>query len=368
VNAARRLAALVRESLATARSQPVASLVTLVMVAGMCSTVLLTTGRTVGAEQAILGSIDSAGTRSIVVRADAEAGLSPSVLENLKNIEGIEWSAAFGPATDAVNAAIPGGAKVPVRRIWSDFLATLPVPDSGEFARSAWASQDALDSLGLSAPSGGLIGTSGEDFSVQGQLNTPSYLAFLEPLVVVPSDGSTESARVSVLIVIATRPDLVGPVADALKSLLAVDDPSKLTVTTSEGLASLRAVVEGTLGSYGRNLILIVFSMTSVLVAAILYGLVMLRRKDFGRRRALGASQRLIVALLLVQVGALAFFGSVVGSSVAAAALAISGDPLPRPDFFAAVGVLAVFVSTLAAVLPALAAARRDPLKELRVP
>ena len=62
--------AVVREALATSWAQPVASVVTIVMVAGMCATVLLTTGRTVGAEQAVISSIDSAGTRSIIVRAE----------------------------------------------------------------------------------------------------------------------------------------------------------------------------------------------------------------------------------------------------------------------------------------------------------
>lgn len=41
--------AVVREALASARSQPVASVMSIVMVVGMCATVLLTTGRTVGA-------------------------------------------------------------------------------------------------------------------------------------------------------------------------------------------------------------------------------------------------------------------------------------------------------------------------------
>ena len=60
---------LIREAIATARSQPVASALTVFMVAGMILAVMLTTGRTVGAEQEVLGSIDSAGTRSITIRA-----------------------------------------------------------------------------------------------------------------------------------------------------------------------------------------------------------------------------------------------------------------------------------------------------------
>ena len=173
---------------------------------------------------------------------------------------------------------------------------------------------------------------------------------------------------VSVLVIIADRPDLVAPVAEAVRSVLVVTDPAKITLTTSENLAALRGLVEGQLDSFGRSLVIVVFALTGVLVAAILYGLVMLRRKDFGRRRALGASQALIIALLLTQTGVLALVGATIGSVAASIGLMASGDPLPGWDFVGAVAILSTTNGVIAALLPALAAARRDPLKELRVP
>ncbi len=41
---------------------------------------------------------------------------------------------------------------------------------------------------------------------------------------------------------------------------------------------------------------------------------------------------------------------------------------LPGPDFFAAVGVLTLVAALAGALLPAVFAARREPLKELRTP
>jgi putative ABC transport system permease protein len=368
VSGVRRWLAIAREALATAWAQPVASIVTIVMVAGMCATVLLTTGRTVGAEQAVLGSIDSAGTRSIVVRAEGEAGLTSAVLDRLAEIDGISWAGAFGPATDVQNSAFPGATKVPMRLAWGSHFESFGVPDVRPVANGAWASSTALDQLGMPDRAGGVTASSGAQLAVLGQLDVPDYLRFLEPLVIVPQAPDAAPQPVSVLVVIAARPDLVTPVALATQSVLAVDDPTKIKISTSESLATLRGLVEGQLGSFGRNLVIVIFSLTAVLVAAILYGLVMLRRKDFGRRRALGASQGLIVALLLTQTAALAVLGSVVGSAAAAIALAATGDPLPGAPFFGAVGVLAVLVGVIAALVPALAAARRDPLKELRVP
>lgn len=369
MNGIRRWLAIGRESLATAWAQPVASIVSIVIVAGMCATVLLTTGRTVGAEQAVLGTIDSAGTRSIIVRADADAGLSTEVLDRIAGIDGIQWAGAFGAANDVQNAAFPGGTKVPVRLAWGSRLGALGIPAVTPVENAgAWASPLALEQLGMPDGTGGVVTTRGADYAIMGEIETPDYLAFLEPLVVVPQDRDAAPAPVSVLVVIASSPDLVSPVATAVLSVLAVDDPTKVRVSTSESLATLRGLVQGQLGSFGRNLVIVIFGLTAVLVAAILYGLVMLRRKDFGRRRALGASQGLIVALLLVQMAALSVVGAVVGSAAAATGLAATGDPLPGLGFFVAVAVLAVAVGVIAALLPALAAARRDPLKELRVP
>jgi putative ABC transport system permease protein len=370
VTAVRRFVALAREAIATSWAQPVASIVTIVIVAGMCATVLLTTGRTVGAEQAVLGSIDSAGTRSIVVRADPSSGLTTGVLDRVANIEGIEWVGAFGHVTDVQNSAVPGGPNVPVRAAWGGQFAEIGVSENLAVpGHSAWASAEALSQLGMPDGVGGVVAASGADFGVVGSLVVPDYLLFLEPLIVVPQNARSEVPEpVAVLVVIAARPDLVSPLAAAISSVLAVDDPSTVTLTTSEGLAALRALIEGQLGSFGRNLVVVIFAMTAALVAVILYGLVMLRRKDFGRRRALGASQTLIVGLLLIQVATLAGIGALAGSGAAAIWLRATGDPLPGFGFFVSVGVLAVVVGVVAALLPAVAAARRDPLTELRVP
>ncbi len=362
-------AAVCREALATSWAQPVASVVTIVMVAGMCAAVLLTTGRTVGAEQAVLSSIDSEGTRSIVIRAEADAGLDIQVLDRVANIDGIQWVAAFGPAQDITNVALTGATKVPLRLAWGTGLDSLGISAASPVEnRSVWASDSAIADLGLIDGIGGVVTGAGADFAVVGTLlPTPDYLEFLEPLAIAPQI-SAATGTVSALVVIADRPDLVAPVARAVQSVLAVSDPTKVTLSTSENLATLRGLIQGQLGLFGRNLVVVIFGLTAALVAVILYGLVMLRRKDFGRRRALGASQGLIVALLLTQTGVLSLVGACIGSLTASLGLIIAGDPLPAASFFVGIGILATTIGVVAALAPALAAARRDPLKELRVP
>ena len=145
-------------------------------------------------------------------------------------------------------------------------------------------------------------------------------------------------------------------------------DAQLVTVETSANLAQLRQLIDAQLGGAGRALVLSIFGLTAVLVAAILYALVMMRRKDFGRRRALGASRGLIVALVLSQVAVLSSLGSILGAGVSFAALAASTDPQPPPSYYTAIMLLAAATAVLAAGAPATAAAFRDPARELRVP
>lgn len=360
--------AVVNEALAVARSQPVVSALTLLIVAGMVATVLLTTGRTVGAEQAVIATIDDAGTRSIIVRADTGAGFTAEVLDRLEGIEGIEWSIAFGGVKDVTNAEVTDGTKVPSRLVWSDDLTPLGIDDGHLAGEFAWASALALDRLGMLGPAGGVSQESGVSYGIGGSVKVPEELSFLEPLLVVPQTDATRAQEVSVLVVVAASPALVAPLTQLVRSVIGVSDPALVKVTTSEALATLRSIVEGQLGSFGRSLVVVMFLVTAILVATILYGLVVMRRKDFGRRRALGASQGLIVGLLLTQTAVVAAIGAVAGAVAAGLGLVASHDPLPDPAYFAAVCVLAVFVSIVAAAVPAVVASRRDPLTELRVP
>ena len=100
-----RALAILREAIATARSQPVASVLTVLVISGMVLAVMLTTGRTVGAEQQVLGSLDEMGTRSIVIRAESGAGVTNRVLDRIDVVDGIEWAAAFTSTTDATRRA-----------------------------------------------------------------------------------------------------------------------------------------------------------------------------------------------------------------------------------------------------------------------
>ena len=126
------------------------------------------------------------------------------------------------------------------------------------------------------AAAAGALAT-GAALTLVGAAPSPDVLRFLEPMALRHGEPD---GTVAVLVVVAERPELVAPVADVVRSLLDVRDPTLVTVETSQTLADLRAVVGGRLGTFGRTLVLGVLGVTAVLVAAILPGLVMLRRRD----------------------------------------------------------------------------------------
>lgn len=361
--------AVLREAAATARSQPVASVLTVLMIVGMIIAVMLTTGRTVAAEQQVLGSIDSAGTRSITVRAESSAGITSDVLDRLNKIDGIEWAGAFSGSIDATNTLNPEGTRVPARYVYGTDFERLSIPSGSPVpGELAYASTLAMDQLGMIDYSGAITLTSGTSYGVAGTLTVPDFLASLQPLMLIPQPASTGAEPINVIIVIAESPELVAPLSDAVLSVLAPTDPTKVSIQTSEALAQLRSLIQGQLGSFSRGLVLAITGLTGTLVAILLYGLVMMRRKDYGRRRALGATRGLIVTLVVTQTGLLAFTGITLGMAASLLILTITHAPPPGLAFMTALSILALVAALLAALVPALVASQREPIRELRVP
>jgi len=133
-------------------------------------------------------------------------------------------------------------------------------------------------------------------------------------------------------------------------------------------LAELRGVIDGQLTTQSHRLVLGILVACGFATLVNVWSLVLMRRRDFGRRRALGATRTMIVMLLSAQVAVISLVGALIGVTAGVAVLFIAGDPLPTVDYMVAVGAAFATTTTFAASLPALWAANRDPLTELRVP
>ena len=206
----------------------------------------------------------------------------------------------------------------------------------------------------------------GADLAVVGWFHAADPLTFLNRSVLAaPPDTGGVLQSIHVL---ARRPEDVAPLAESVRTVLGPEDPASVVVETSATLAEIRFAVQGELGEYGRQLVLMVLGAGLVLVALNVYGTVTTRRRDFGRRRALGADRAAIAVLVTVQTLITGVVGAVLGSSVGSAVIwRVTGGP-PDTAFVVAVAVLAVTATVLGALPPAVVAARRDPVRVLRVP
>lgn len=228
-------------------------------------------------------------------------------------------------------------------------------------------SDRAANSVGLPDGVGSLVTLDRLPYSAAGFYRPMRTIEFLQPLALAPRRLS-EEGEVAIVVVLARKPRDVAVLAEVIRPLLDPVDPLKVSFETSGRLAALRATIERQLSGFGRASVVVIVVLNGTLVATLLYGMVLLRRKDFGRRRALGASRSFIVALVAGQAVLVSSLGATLGLALGHTALVLSDQPLPTVRFTGAVFVLALTTSIVAAFAPAWAASRRDPVLELRVP
>lgn len=361
-----RVSTALAEAVRAALAHRVSSSLVAVLCAATCAVTLLTVGRTAAAEEQILTRLDSAGSRLLVVTDDREAGLiTPAVIRVLAAADTTERVIGVDGPVDATNSVIgEGGERAPIWLVVGELAEAVELtagrwPMPGE----ALVAEAARPRLGFAHPAGAVTDTRGREYPVVG-----SYLArspfeqFDAGLVVAGAATSVRSVHVVVTEVESVR------VTEALVlAALAPPDPGEITVVSPSGLADLQRALGGDLGDYGRGVLLVTVGGGAVLVAVVVLAEVLLRRRDLGRRRALGASRRGLIGLVVARTAVAALPGALLGAVAGSVASLVWAQP-PPAHFTLAVTVLTGQVSAAAAVLPAALAATRDPVRVLRVP
>lgn len=363
---------LLREGVSMARSQPVITAVTALVVAAVCAVILATVGQSAAAEARVLATIDEAGTRTIVVSdPTGQAAIHPDSVEQVLALDGVVWALGLSPVTDVRNVALgPAARPVPARRFYGELPSEVLVTGRGADAGEALAGSIALGVLAAQQPVAGIRGQD-IDAAIVGRFEAEEPLAFLDGGILVATSTRSDAwapATLRELYVLAATVDDVDRLVRAVRAVIHAEAPGSLAVETPAALVELRALVGSELATNSRRLMLLVLSVGLVVVAITLAGAVSQRRRDFGRRRALGASRSAIVVLVLTQTAAGAALGVVLGCGVGLLAVWRMAGSVPSATFTIGVGILALVTSLVAGVPPGLMAAFRDPVRILRVP
>lgn len=365
------MGALLLDAIAAARAQ-VATTITLVLVlAAVCFAILVTTGQAAATEARVVEQIDRAGTRLIALSDDGgAAGILPHAPMTLESISDVTWTFGLGAAFEVTNPLLPAD-RVAARALVGTLPPDLPIiqgraPRPGE----AVAGTGAVIPLNLGAALGAVRGTDlgDEAVGVVGVFEATGPLHGLANTVLVaahPHDG-LETLRF--VYVMANDVAVVERLEDVLRTSTPARQAAAVTVETPSGAIALRDVVAGNMGAASRQLMAVVMGVGAVLIAVTMLAAAVSKRRDLGRRRALGATRSALVAGLLAQTAAGAVPGVMLGTIAGLVTLQATTSSLPSVRFVVGLAGLTLLLTLAAATPVALHAATRDPLRILRVP
>lgn len=357
-----------REALSAVRAQKVPSAMVALLAAVMCLAALLTVGRSVAAEREVAARLDSAGSRVLVVRDAKSAGVLPSALVPLTSgLSNVERAVGLSSPYDVVNGVIgAGGTKVAAWSLVGRLDAVVDVtggraPRPGE----ALVSDTARAKLGLVDGIGWVTSATAE-VPVVGTYRVRAPFGDLVDGVLVVSDAAT-TPTVASLHVVAHSSGEARTVTQLVLGLVRAPSQDAITVESPVSLAQIQQQVGSDVGAFSRALLFGVLGAGAVLIAIVVWADVLIRRKDVGRRRALGATRGLIVALVVLRTAIPAITGALVGAGVGYW-LTTRLNVAPGAGFTTATAVLASLTAALSAIAPAVFASRRDPVAVLRTP
>jgi len=362
-----RIGVLVREAVRSALSSRVPTALVAVLVAAMCLTTILTVGRAAAAQGQVEKRLEDAGSRLLAVSDAKDSGfLTASVVDQVTGMSTVERAVGWTVPVDVTSAAVGGGAAVPAWTVVGDLADAVELvagrwPQPGE----ALVSVAAQAALGFDAPVGA-VSTSGDEqgWSVVGAFRARAPFTDLEAGVVAAGAPGTPAHTLNV---VATDSSGAKVTQSAVMALLARTDPADLSVVSPTSLAELQDAVVGDLARYNRTLLLAVMTAGAVLVGVVSAADVLVRRRDLGRRRALGAPRWALTVLVLVRATCGGVVGAVVAAVVGVLVTERIGQAVPL-TFVAATAALGVLAAALSSVPPAVAAARQDPVRVLRTP
>jgi len=355
----------VAESVRVAASTGVASALVALLALLAPLVTLTTVGFTVEGQAAILRRLEEAGSRIITAVSTTGEGVIPlEAIDRIGGLDGVAWVVGLGPVFDARPRA-PVGQPTPVRAFRSVrapiSLGRLGATEPGPGA--AYVSAASARRLGVA----GAFGTIDPGpLHIVGWFRADDPLAPLNAFVLVPA--TDPRLRLERVIVAAADVGWVEGIVAALPVLLGSEAVGGVTIEESELLRDAQAAVRNEVVRRDRALIVAILGVATTLGGIVVLATTLGARRDFGRRRALGATRGQLVVLVVLTTLWPTLIGVIGGTVVGAVYLGSRLGRVPDPAFPLAVAILTGLCLVAGSVGPAIAAATRDPVRVLRIP
>jgi putative ABC transport system permease protein len=361
-----RTLALLRESCVSALAARVPTVLILLVTAAMTFAAAATSGRSAALQDQLDRRVQDAGARVITVGDLGDDGfLTETAIETVAALSSVESAAAVTSAATVTNRSLGWGG--PTVSAWglvgADFADIVDLrlgrwPQPGEAIVSIKAAQV----LRMDSASGAVITRDQQTYTVVGGFAAEGPFDWLNDGVLY---APTERAVGAEARVVVSDLGMLGPTERTVRKVLEPNDPANLGLTSPRDLAEVSHELGGDVRSAGYETTLIVLLVGTLFVGAVSLGDVLIRRRDLGRRRALGVTRFDLVALICLRVMFSAVLGAVVGIIAVQAFGAIAETIAPLP--YAAASATLVAIAALVATIPAgLLAANRDPVTVLR--
>lgn len=321
------------------------------------------TGLNIEGQAAILAAVDSAGARTITIVSAAQGPVLPSTaVDRIASLSGVVWVVGLGPVSDVRNGLGVGPAPLRAIRAIRAPLRFGTRTTSGE-APGVFVSQTSASRLGLAGAHGAIDPGA---ITVVGWFQAADPLGALDAFVLLPSHD--DALLLDRIIVSVDDVGWVDLTTANIRALVGAEAAAQSAIAGSAELLAARAAVSDEIVRRDRQLVLVLLGAAMILACFVVFAGAIAGRRDFGRRRALGATRGQLT--MLVMLGTLwpALAGAAAGVLAGWAYLGSQLGRVADPRFPVAVGVLVVLALTLASALPAAYAATRDPLRVLRVP
>jgi len=361
------------EAVKAANRRPWRTLAVAVVAFAMCFSVLFTVGQAAGIERRVMAELESPAARLITVSWRPNVGGIPvEAVQRMTGLSHVSWVVGMSPAADVVNAAILGGNSCPAKAVIGELPGQPDLTATTAPGAVALVTAKSAACLGLMVPAGTISPASQQQTVIRenaipiiGQMETTEALSFLADFVFIWQPEETDVAEIFLL---ADRAQDIPDIIEAALALVGAANASDVAVEFSAERLELNALLERELAANSQVITLSVLAAGLLFIGVTLTLSVGAQRRDFGRRRALGASRSLLITLVILEAVLPAFYGGIIGTAIGAIVLLGIHQVSPGFGFLAAVPILSLLAAIIGAIPAALTAALRDPVATLRVP